>query len=440
MSHTLPVPIPSWLVDRYQLDLSALYSSGWGMEHHAAALAPNGDLYALYLVWRYHHEAKDSAAPAEQNFGYRLITRYAPDGTPLATALCCQDAPDGTPSAITASSGMGLAVLPDGTLVVTGEPDCTYLIAPDLSKVLAAYTMPYRWPFNDVVPGDPFATAIRVTPRGRLLCVVSEFGVHRYGNCLPNLIALTDGPLSPDNKPTLEAIASLDARPAHQTEVDQRPHVQYQGRAVGLGHRPSPGLPDLLARDDKERYWYDRARLGIAAEPLTDELFVVPVLGREFRSGSRGQVFAFALVNAQGEVTGRLEGLDNYKDSPFTGRCYSVATAPDHGLVFHLNRYGLYAWTADGRLRARLGTEDKPFKPLAQFTLLACSSDGELVLVHRKQHLILRIPTRGNLDGLAETVETALRAYGRERTALKKQWRPVNWHWVQATTEQPHHL
>ncbi|MDT0448069.1 hypothetical protein [Streptomyces hesseae] len=435
MPHTLPLPIPSWLVDHHQLDLTALYSSGWGMEHDAAAPAPNGDLYALYRVWRHHHEAKGSAEPAEQNFGYGFITRYAPDGTPLATVLCGQDAPDGTPSALTAGSGTGLAVLPDGTLAMTGLPDCTYLIAPDLSRVLAAYTMPYRWPFDEVVPGDPFATAIRVTPRGRLLCVASEFGVHRYGNCIPNLITLADGPLGPDHKPNLEAIASLDSRPAHQTEADQRPHVRYQGRPVGLEHRPSPSLPDLVARDDDERHWYDRARLGTAAEPLTDELFVVPVLGREFRSGSRGQVFAFALLNAQGEVTGRLEGLDKYKDSPFTGRCYSVATAPDHGLVFHLNRYGLYAWTADGRLRARLGTEDKPFKALAQFTLMTCSSDGVLVLFHRKQHLILRIPTRGDLDGLTATVETALRAYARERAALKKQWGPVNWHWVQSAAE-----
>ncbi|MGZ2356805.1 hypothetical protein LRE75_08970 [Streptomyces sp. 372A] len=49
---------------------------------------------------------------------------------------------------------------------------------------------------------------------------------------------------------------------------------------------------------------------------------------------------------------------------------------------------------------------------------------------HTKQHLTLRLPAPGDLADLAATVEEALRAYARQRTVLKKQWGPVNWHWT----------
>lgn len=63
--------------------------------------------------------------------------------------------------------------------------------------------------------------------------------------------------------------------------------------------------------------------------------------------------------------------------------------------------------------------------------------DGDLLLVHTKQHLILRVPAPDDLTDLAGAVEEALRAYARQRTALKKQWSPVNWHWTQ--TSAPSH-
>jgi hypothetical protein len=52
-----------------------------------------------------------------------------------------------------------------------------------------------------------------------------------------------------------------------------------------------------------------------------------------------------------------------------------------------------------------------------------------LLLAHRKQHLLLRVPVPLDLDELAAAVEAALKGYGRERTALKKEYAPVNWLW-----------
>ncbi|MFF3127570.1 hypothetical protein ACFVRD_35970 [Streptomyces sp. NPDC057908] len=80
-------------------------------------------------------------------------------------------------------------------------------------------------------------------------------------------------------------------------------------------------------------------------------------------------------------------------------------------------------------LRARMPTAEKRFKPLVHFALLECTPAGELLLAHRKQHLLLRVPVPQNLDDLAMSVGTTLKGYGRKRTALKKQYTPVNWLW-----------
>ncbi|MFJ7423480.1 hypothetical protein ACIQXD_33475 [Streptomyces uncialis] len=129
-------------------------------------------------------------------------------------------------------------------------------------------------------------------------------------------------------------------------------------------------------------------------------------------------------------MTGRLHGLDLDRDSPFTGHDWIVAADPHRGHAFHLNRYGLYAWNRAGVLRARLDATTKRFRALTRFTLTSCTPDGHLLLVHTTQHLILRVPVPDDLTVLPDTVEDALR----QRTALKKRWEPVNWHWTDDRT------
>ncbi|MGP4111731.1 hypothetical protein ACTWP5_12550 [Streptomyces sp. 4N509B] len=437
MIQTLPLALPGALVDTHRIDLSALYSTGWGVEAHDVAVAPNGEVYALYGVHRYTHGvADDEADPATANLGYRIITRYAADGEVLASAVCCPSDGDGDDSAVVNGGEMTLCVLPDGTLAISARPDCTTLVAPDLGQVLAAYDSNDRRPFEKFTPGDAFASSISVTPSGRLLCVTTEYGVWKYGNTLANVVGVADGPLTPASKPVIEAIASLDPAPTRYGEDDRRDHVRYQGDPVGFDHRPRPALTERLAGEDRLAGWRD-SRLGRPV-PLADDLFVLPVYGRTFRGGSRGRPFVFALVDDQGAMTGRLGGMDAWDDSPFTGFCFNVASDPHRGRAFHLNRYGLYAWDSSGTLRARLGTDTKTFKPLSRFTLATCSPAGELLLVHTTQHLVLRVPTPDDLADLAPAVEQALRTYARQRTALKSRWSPVNWHWTHTTTV--HHL
>lgn len=429
MIQTLPLALPGLLVDLHRIDLTALYSTGWGVQAYDVAAAPSGEVYALYGVSRYTHGvARDERDPAVADFGYRIITRYSTAGEILASAVFSTYPGREATSAVAQGGNMTLCVLPDGTLAISADPDNTTLVTADLSRVLATYDSGDRRPFGESTPGDAFSSSLSVTPSGRLLCTVAEYGVWRYGNVIINLVGVADGELTAVNKPVIKALASLDPEPARHGEADLRAHASYQGGPVGMANRPRPALTELMAGEDRLSDWH-HSLLG-RPRPLADDLFVVPVYARTFRGGSRGQPFVFALVNDRGEMTGRLHGLHEWRDSPFTGFCFNLVADAHRGRAFHLNRYGLYAWNRAGVLRAKLDTENKAFKPLTHFTLGGCSPDGDLLLVHNKQHLVLRVPAPDDLTGLAAAVEEALRAYARRRTALKKQWGPVNWHWI----------
>ncbi|CAL9645380.1 hypothetical protein [Streptomyces sp. enrichment culture] len=442
MTHAIPVPLPSALVEHHAIDLERKYTDGWGVKVDDVATAPTGEIYALYSVHRHTYGvARDEADPAKANFGYSLLTRYAPDGTVLATALSGQREylrQDTTLGGPTTGLGedlwwaKGLCVLPDGTLAATGPGDQTHLITADLTAVTARHGMPRR--SHDGGARDPFAAWISTTPAGRLLCTTGEYGLYNYGDLLDNIVALTDRPLTATSKPTLTALASMEAAPVRHTEADLRPDVLFQGRPVGMDHRPRPSLTEHLTEaEPTARPWDWRdARLGRPAV-VREDLFVVPVYGHIYRGGSRGQRFAFVLVDDQGEFVGRLCGMDLYRDSPFTGFCFEIAADPVRERVYHLNRYGLFAWTATGVRAQRLDLEDKRYKLLKHFTLVDCTPAGEMILVHRTQHLMLRIPCPASLGDLGHVVEDALRSYAKERTSLKKQWQPVNWHWTDRT-------
>ncbi|MGW1169107.1 hypothetical protein [Streptomyces sp. NPDC002550] len=443
MTHAIPVTLPSALVDHHAVDLERKYSSGWGLRVDDVATAPSGEIYALSSVHRYTYGvADDEADPAKAHFGYSLVTRYAPDGTVLATAVSGQREDDlrqettlGGPATGLGEDlwwAKGLCVLPDGTLAATGPGDHTHLITADLTAVTAHHGMP-RSQYEDG-PRDPFATWISTTPAGRLLCTTGEYGLYNYGDLLNNIVAITDRPHTATSKPTLRALASMEAEPVKHTEADLRPDVLFNGKPVGMDHRPRPSLTEhLTGLEQTARRWdWDDARLGRPAV-VREDLFVVPVYGHIYRGGSRGQRFALLLVSDNGEIVGQLGGMDLYRDSPFTGFCFEIAADPARERIYHLNRYGLFAWTATGSRAQRLDLDETRYKLLKHFTLADCTPAGELILVHRTQHLMLRIPCPASLGDLGQVVQDALRSYAKERTALKKRWQPVNWHWVAGT-------
>ncbi|MEV5205466.1 hypothetical protein [Streptomyces sp. NPDC053720] len=100
---------------------------------------------------------------------------------------------------------------------------------------------------------------------------------------------------------------------------------------------------------------------------------------------------------------------------------------PHRARAFHHNSYGMYTCSTDGVLRARMSTAENPFKPLVHFALLEYTPAGELLLAHRKQHLLLRVPVPQNLDDLAMSVGTTLKGYGHKLTSLKRLCTPMNW-------------
>nr|WSW57420.1 hypothetical protein OG513_01885 [Streptomyces sp. NBC_00998] len=436
----LPITAPASLLDVHHLDPEA---DGWGLRVDHAVATAAGDTYVLTGLRRYRAHAVGSADPAEQDFGYQLITRHGSDGKPTATAVFGQAVPGGGPSAIPEGDVATLAVLPDGAVALSSKPGSTHLLSPGLDEVRASWPMSWGWGKQQGPGDDPFAASIAVTPAGRLLCMTSEYGLSNWAGAHPNIVAVSEPgtPLGPGHKPVLRAIATLDARTDRQSDADAYAHVRYGDEPVGRGNRPSPSLTEALSEltgTSGSLYGYLDSRMSRPAA-LGDDLFVVPVFGKTYRSTNRGQEFSFALVDDHGVLQGRLGGLHLREDSPFTGFDFTVVADPHRARAFHLNRYGMYAWSADGVLRARMSTAEKPFKPLVHFALLECTPAGELLLAHRKQHLLLRVPVPQDLDDLAVAVEAALKGYGRERTALKKQYAPVNWLWSDSAATV-HHL
>lgn len=248
MTHAIPVPLPSALIDHHAVDLGRKPTSGWGMNVNDVATAPSGEIYALSNVYRHTYgTAEDEADPAKADFGYSLVNKYAPDGTLLATAVSGQHEflpQDTTFGGPTTGLGRGLwwakglCVLPDGTLAATGPGDQTHLVTADLTAVTAHHDMPSRR--HEDGPRDPFASWISTTPAGRLLCTTGEYGLYNYGNLLDNIVAITDQSLTPTSKPSLRALASMEAEPVKHTQADLRPGVLFNGKPVGMDHRPRP--------------------------------------------------------------------------------------------------------------------------------------------------------------------------------------------------------
>ncbi|MFI5531827.1 hypothetical protein ACIA8O_25170 [Kitasatospora sp. NPDC051853] len=431
-----PITVPSSLAASLGLDPT---NDEWGQEIRHAVGTEAGDTYVLSGLWRHDRRRAEDGG---QGFVLQLITRHTPDGETAATAVIPYEVPGGTRSVISWGDESRLALLPDGTLVLSSRPGNTHLLAPGLDRLLAGWRMStYSWTKDEGgLPDDPFAASVAVTPGGRLLCLATETSLENWGVPIANLVAVTDpgAVLAPGHKPVLRALTTLSTSADRQSEEDARPHVRHGDAPVLRDNRPPSLLEQLPGLAGGTAYDWNRAFLRRPA-PLSDELYVVPVYGRTYRSGSRGQRFAFTLLDDRGTVRGRLDGMDRYQDSPYTGHLFDLTTDPHRGRAFHLNRYGLYAWTADGALRAKLPTTEAPFKALTHFSLLAATPAGELLLAHRKQHLLLRVPAPADLADLPAAVAEALAGLAKGRNAAKRRHAPENWLWSEEAGAV-HHL
>ncbi|MFE3546642.1 hypothetical protein ACFXK0_27075 [Nocardia sp. NPDC059177] len=432
------IPIPTQLLERFGVVPGGDDAVEFGYDHYDVSFTADGQ--HMITLSRVYAGPKPWRGAESTILNCFLITKCGSDGEATAAAIgACSD-DDGRPSQFSGPwLGSHVCALPSGSVAVSTMGDCTYLIEEDLAAVQAAFTQPHQSPPERKNRADnPFVSAMRRTPGGRLLCLVEECDVY-YGNSVRNLVGVADDPLTPTSRPPVHVFATRDDRAERQTRHHQRPYLLFDGAPVLGGHRPQPTLATLVPRGE-ETVWINPHRPPTlrTPEPLSDDLFVVPLFSQTLRGGSKGLPFVFALLDDTGKLHGRLEGMDAYRHSPYAGSHERVSTDPDRGLVYHLNKSGLFVWAGDGTLLSWLDTAVKEFKPLAAFELRGCAPDGDIVLIHPKQHLLLRIPVPDPKDP-GPAVADALRDYRRLRTTLKKAHTPASWGWTWVP-DQLHYL
>ncbi|MFI7703543.1 hypothetical protein [Nonomuraea sp. NPDC049480] len=416
---THPLSLPAGLPTAYGLKMTSVFT----FRHLGVGFDASGDACVLSSV----HESQASG-PA--NSGY-LITRYRPDGTVAASLAAGFSRGDEVRSRVPDHLG-DVCVLPGGTIAVSSAANRTYLLDPGLTRLTGAWDGDGGIGIFDVHHdvrrhhARSFAAAIRVTPSGRLLCLVSEYGARGYGRMEPNLFGVADGALTPEIRPRIEVFACLDSAPLHQDAAHAIPYTGHRGAPAGHGNRPERDLGALTAgRWPDVRHWTIRPWLG---SPVVagDDLFLVPLFDPGER---RWSPYVFALVDDTGAVRGRLEGLGEGDRSPYSGRHYAVAADPVRGRIYYINRAGFHVFGRDGRPLVTLGADDKAYKPLTRFRPVGCSPSGELALLHEEHNLLLRVELPDDVDGLGPAVQAALAEHTRRRNQLKKKHAPDRWIW-----------
>lgn len=97
MAALLPLALPAAVVGEHRVDLTAKPAEGWAFTTYDVTANAAGEIYALCGAVRYRPQAVASSDPCRLNFTYHLITRFAPEGTPTATALLGGPAPGNAP-------------------------------------------------------------------------------------------------------------------------------------------------------------------------------------------------------------------------------------------------------------------------------------------------------------------------------------------------------
>ncbi|NDU71827.1 hypothetical protein GWI34_04180 [Actinomadura sp. DSM 109109] len=416
MPSMIPLSFPAGVADSLGLDLG----EGFRLAHYAVDVTASGDFFVLSAFWQ-DERYEDCRG---------LLTRYDGDGRPLAAAVF---GPERAPDSQIPDVPGSLCVLPDGAMALSGGMNRTYLVDRELTRLTGSWPGATGTGLFGLQNMDwekhyatSFAARLQATPSGRVMCVLAEYGVRNLARYSTNLVGLADGPPTPDSRPDITLLASLDPAPSHQDAAHGIPYTVHNGAAGGFGNRPSPGLPELARQRWPELGWSAHPRFGMPIV-VTDDRFLVPVFDRYER---RWSPFVFALLDRTGALAGRLEGLDFNERSPYVGKKDAVVADPVRGRVFHISGHGLHVWDGDGRLLTTLPTSEKRYKPLGRLGLWGCSPAGELLLLHREHNLLVHIPVPLDPAELGAAVESVLSTLTRERNRLKKAHAATGWIWA----------
>ncbi len=418
MARTLPLTLPGSLL-LSDMDGPGAYS---GVEHVCMDVSPKGDRYLLTRI-------RQISTGEKEGMCAHLISRFRPDvelagrlGLHLSRGVRERETLSGLSTTI-----HDLCVLPDGSLALTTDQGETFTLA---EGGITAHSK------------GVFATAIRVTPAGRLLCVLPEHaGEGLRGIARPNLIGLAEAPLVAEERPLVRIIRAL-AVPGESWSTDRwvseegfqsLPHPIHDGAPAGPGNRPTPSLLTEVRDRGCGGVWSLSPRRADfhyeAYRVLAEDRFVIPLF-ESFRP-SRWSGYSYALIDDRGTLLGELESPGRGDSSPVPGGHQAVVTDPARGRAYHVNHSGLYMWDADGRLLARLPTTEKAYKGLRHLKPMACAPDGTLILIRPEHDLMLDIEIPDDPADLGPVVAEALADHTRRRNRLKKEWKPVDWRWVE---------
>jgi hypothetical protein len=199
------------------------------------------------------------------------------------------------------------------------------------------------------------------------------------------------------------------------------------GQAAGGGRGPAPSLAERV-KQQLELSIYN-AWLGQAL-PLDEEMCVVSLFHQLMRGGTKGAEFVFARVAYDGRLLGRLDGLDQNEDSPYVDHHYRLAVDRPHRRIVYKTKTAVFLFDFDGRLLAKVPLEGPLLKTLAPMKLGCCGPQGQPVLHHPKQHLILAMDPVDDPSNLKLTLTEAAAAYKKETAKLKKNHQPIKYRWL----------
>lgn len=308
-------------------------------EHLAVDVADSGDVYVL--TW-----CRQLSAGYTNALKAQILSRYRPDGE-LAGALVLERAVGKSNE----ERGSGIAerlsdlcVLPDGTVAVSTRGGWTYLIDAELKGLIAAGSEGQEADGKGH-PRRAFAVATRVTPGGRLLCLLPDAPneqSHLAPEPRPNLIGLAEGALAAEQRPTVRVLRALtvptDGYRAEEwvSDTDHAwllPYTEYRGAPAGPGNRPAPGLMYEVEQRLRKRTHFLSARPyrphTEAFRVVSEDRFVVPLF--ESFKPNRLTDYVYALLDETGALIGELESPGTGDTSPVPEDHHAIAADPARG-------------------------------------------------------------------------------------------------------------
>jgi hypothetical protein len=164
-----------------------------------------------------------------------------------------------------------------------------------------------------------FAWKIGFAPDGRLVCLLGDPRTLAYS---PSLVGVSRQPLRPDQRPELRCLTSVEIESFASSTQHTFPYLKGRdGQTIGPSCQPRPTLADQA----KQKFAMSLYCPWVSdLYPLDDSRYFVSAFHKLMRGGTKGCTFLFAILSEEGELIGRLEGIDQWRESPFVGHRYKV--------------------------------------------------------------------------------------------------------------------